>query len=113
MRNIDPARKLLYVLTPVPLETLHRVNTLLKGILEIPAALMLSVSTDYDLPFFLVDKKNTATSFAVFVFVCFCFFLLLLFVVCFCFFRAYISRRYFIIPRLHLVLILGLDKFYM
>lgn len=42
VRNIDPARKLLYVLTPVPLETLHRVNTLLKGILEIPAALMLS-----------------------------------------------------------------------
>ena len=44
VRNVDPVRKVLYVLTPLPLDTLQRVNTLLKGNLEIPAALLLSVS---------------------------------------------------------------------
>lgn len=42
VRNVDPVRKVLYVLTPLPLDTLQRVNTLLKGNLEIPAALLLS-----------------------------------------------------------------------
>lgn len=44
VRNIDPARKLLYVLTPLPLDRLQQVNVLLKGNIEIPAAIMLSVS---------------------------------------------------------------------
>ena len=43
VRNIDPARKLLYVLTPLPLDRLQQVNALLKGNIEIPAAIMLSV----------------------------------------------------------------------
>lgn len=42
VRNIDPARKLLYVLTPLPLDRLQQVNALLKGNIEIPAAIMLS-----------------------------------------------------------------------
>ena len=45
VRNVDPIRQVLYVLTPLSLEALQRVNTLLKGNLEIPAALLLSVST--------------------------------------------------------------------
>ncbi|XP_015767061.1 PREDICTED: polynucleotide 5'-hydroxyl-kinase NOL9-like [Acropora digitifera] len=45
VRNVDPTRQVLYVLTPLSLEVLQRVNTLLKGNLEIPAALLLSVST--------------------------------------------------------------------
>lgn len=44
VRNVDPIRQVLYVLTPLSLEVLQRVNTLLKGNLEIPAALLLSVS---------------------------------------------------------------------
>lgn len=48
VRNIDPVKRLLYVLTPQTLDTLRHVNTLLKGNLEIPAAMLLSVSTgDY------------------------------------------------------------------
>ncbi|XP_029199758.2 polynucleotide 5'-hydroxyl-kinase NOL9-like isoform X3 [Acropora millepora] len=42
VRNVDPTRQVLYVLTPLSLEALLRVNTLLKGNLEIPAALLLS-----------------------------------------------------------------------
>lgn len=42
VRNIDPAKRVLYVLTPLSLDALHQVNTLLKGNLEIPAALFLS-----------------------------------------------------------------------
>lgn len=42
VRNVDPTRQVLYVLTPLSLEVLQRVNTLLKGNLEIPAALLLS-----------------------------------------------------------------------
>jgi len=42
VRNVDPIRQVLYVLTPLSLEALQRVNTLLKGNLEIPAALLLS-----------------------------------------------------------------------
>ncbi|XP_031552289.1 polynucleotide 5'-hydroxyl-kinase NOL9-like isoform X2 [Actinia tenebrosa] len=41
VRNIDPNNKLFYILTPVPLDQLQRVNTLLKGNLEIPATLLL------------------------------------------------------------------------
>ena len=44
VRNIDPVEKLLFVLTPLGLDDLKQVNTLLKGNLEIPAALLLSVS---------------------------------------------------------------------
>ena len=44
VRNIDPVEKLLFVLTPLGLKDLKQVNTLLKGNLEIPAALLLSVS---------------------------------------------------------------------
>lgn len=44
IRNIDPLKRVLYVLTPLSLDALQRVNTLLKGNLEIPAALLLSVS---------------------------------------------------------------------
>lgn len=44
VRNIDPVNRLLYVLTPLSLDTLRQVNTLLKGNLEIPAAMLLSVS---------------------------------------------------------------------
>ena len=95
MRNIDPARKLLYVLTPVPLETLQRVNTLLKGILEIPAALMLSVSTDYDLPFLLVEKKNIATSAVFVLFLCFLFPFAFAFVCLFVCLFLFLSRLYF------------------
>ena len=43
VRNIDPVNKLLYILTPVPLHTLDRVNLLEKGNLEIPASLLLQV----------------------------------------------------------------------
>lgn len=46
VRNIDPVKRLLYVLTPQTLDSLRQVNTLLKGNLEIPAAMLLSVSTD-------------------------------------------------------------------
>lgn len=42
VRNIDPGRKLLYVLTPLTLDRLQQVNALLKGNIEIPAAIMLS-----------------------------------------------------------------------
>jgi len=42
VRNIDPVKRLLYVLTPQTLDTLRQVNTLLKGNLEIPAAMLLS-----------------------------------------------------------------------
>ncbi|XP_078342508.1 uncharacterized protein LOC144628299 [Oculina patagonica] len=42
VRNIDPVNRLLYVLTPLSLDTLRQVNTLLKGNLEIPAAILLS-----------------------------------------------------------------------
>ncbi|CAH3188431.1 unnamed protein product [Porites evermanni] len=42
VRNIDPVEKLLFVLTPLGLDDLKQVNTLLKGNLEIPAALLLS-----------------------------------------------------------------------
>lgn len=42
VRNVDPTRQVLYVLTPLSLEVLQQVNTLLKGNLEIPAALLLS-----------------------------------------------------------------------
>jgi len=45
VRNIDPVNRLLYVLTPQTLDSLRQVNTLLKGNLEIPAAMLLSVST--------------------------------------------------------------------
>ena len=45
VRNVDPTRQVLYILTPLSLEVIQRVNTLLKGNLEIPAALLLSVST--------------------------------------------------------------------
>ena len=44
VRNIDPVEKLLFVLTPLGLDDLKQVNTLLKGNLEISAALLLSVS---------------------------------------------------------------------
>ena len=44
VRNIDPVRRVLYVLTPLSIDDLQQVNTLLKGNLEIPAALLLSVS---------------------------------------------------------------------
>ena len=44
VRNIDPVEKLLFVLTPLGLDDRKQVNTLLKGNLEIPAALLLSVS---------------------------------------------------------------------
>ena len=44
VRNIDPVEKLLFVLTPLGLDDLKQVNTLLKGNLEIPAALLLAVS---------------------------------------------------------------------
>ena len=44
VRNIDPVQKLLFVLTPLGLDDLKQVNTLLKGNLEIPAALLVSVS---------------------------------------------------------------------
>lgn len=44
IRNIDPLKRVLYVLTPLSFDALQRVNTLLKGNLEIPAALLLSVS---------------------------------------------------------------------
>ena len=54
VRNVDPIRQVLYVLTPLSLEALQRVNTLLKGNLEIPAALLLSVSTGRSL-----KKKKT------------------------------------------------------
>ena len=45
VRNIDPVKRLLYVLTPQTLDSLRQVNTLLKGNLEIPAVMLLSVST--------------------------------------------------------------------
>ncbi|KAJ7336072.1 Polynucleotide 5'-hydroxyl-kinase nol9 [Desmophyllum pertusum] len=40
VRNIDPVKRLLYVITPLSLDTLRQVNTLLKGNLEIPALLL-------------------------------------------------------------------------
>ena len=45
VRNIDPVKRLLYVLTPQTLDSLRQVNTLLKGNLEILAVMLLSVST--------------------------------------------------------------------
>ncbi|PFX29470.1 Polynucleotide 5'-hydroxyl-kinase NOL9 [Stylophora pistillata] len=42
VRNIDPGRKLLHVLTPLTLDRLQQVNALLKGNIEIPAVIMLS-----------------------------------------------------------------------
>ncbi|KAK3755025.1 hypothetical protein QZH41_011062 [Actinostola sp. cb2023] len=44
VRNIDPINRLFYILTPVPLDKLQRVNTLLKGNLEIPAPVLIQDS---------------------------------------------------------------------
>ena len=44
VRNIDPVNKLFFILTPVPRPDLQRLNTLLKGNLEVPASMFLQAS---------------------------------------------------------------------
>ena len=54
VRNIDPVNKLFYILTPVPLDKLKRVNLLQKGSLEIPACLLIQVGNIFSVSCVLI-----------------------------------------------------------
>ncbi|XP_014669777.1 PREDICTED: polynucleotide 5'-hydroxyl-kinase NOL9-like [Priapulus caudatus] len=51
VRGIDPVQKVFYILTPVPFADLGKVNTLLKGVLEIPSCIMTTQKCQQPLPY--------------------------------------------------------------